>query len=358
MRRGYVFWAVGLLVFFIIVYVLRGMLLPFVAGLAVAYFIDPVCDWLEEHKLSRNLATVIVTVVFFLLLVSVVVLVLPIVLSQLNGLIAGLPGYYAAVQSKLVSLLEVVQAQVAPGAQERVRELISEFNGNLGSFMTNLAQRLVSGGVALFNLLSLLVITPIVSFYLLRDWDRLVARIDALLPRHHAETIRELVREIDRRVAGFIRGQLNVCLILGTLYATALSIVGLEFGLVVGMLAGIVSFIPFVGSVLGFVVSVGLAIAQFGEIHMIAIVAGIFAAGQVLEGNFLTPKLVGERIGLHPVWVMFALLAFGSLFGFVGVLLAVPLAAVTGVMVSFALRQYLSSSYFTGRDDDTGREGA
>ena len=136
------------------------------------------------------------------------------------------------------------------------------------------------------------------------------------------------------------------------------SIVGLEFGLVVGMLAGIVSFIPFVGSVLGFVVSVGLAIAQFGEIHMIAIVAGIFAAGQVLEGNFLTPKLVGERIGLHPVWVMFALLAFGSLFGFVGVLLAVPLAAVTGVMVSFALRQYLSSSYFTGRDDDTGREGA
>ena len=202
--------------------------------------------------------------------------------------------------------------------------------------------------MAFANLISLLVITPVVAFYLLRDWDRLIARIDTWLPRDHAETIRERVREVDRTLAGFLRGQGTVCLILGLFYAIALSIAGLDFGLVVGLVAGLLSFIPYVGAIIGLVLSVGLALLQFDDWLRVAIVAGIFFVGQAVEGNFLTPKLVGESVGLHPVWIIFGLLAGGALFGFVGVLLAVPAAAVIGVGVRFALDRYLQSPYYRG----------
>jgi predicted PurR-regulated permease PerM len=207
------------------------------------------------------------------------------------------------------------------------------------------------------NLLSLLVVTPIVAFYLLTDWDRMVARVDSWLPRQHVETLRGLAREMNDAMAGFIRGQAVVCLLLGLFYAVGLSLAGLNFGLLIGLAAGILSFIPYVGSFVGFVLSIGIAIVQFWPnwIH-IAVVVAIFAAGQFMEGNFLSPKLVGNRVGLHPVWLMFALFAFGYLFGFAGLLMAVPLAAATGVLTRFALRKYLSSPFYLGADvSDAGR---
>ena len=199
-----------------------------------------------------------------------------------------------------------------------------------------------------------MVITPIVTFYLLRDWDLLVARIDGWLPRRHVDVIREQMRLIDRSLSGFVRGQLMVCLMLGVFYAIGLTVVGLDFGLVIGLATGLVSFVPYFGMLAGFVVGIGVAVAQFGSWVPVALVAAVFVIGQFVEGNFVTPRVVGNRIGLHPVWLIFALLAGGALFGFTGLLLAVPVAAVLGVLVRFSLERYLAGAAYRGRGPGGG----
>ena len=214
------------------------------------------------------------------------------------------------------------------------------------SWATDIVAGVLSGGAAVANTLSLIIITPVVTFYLLRDWDNIAATVDGWLPRAQAPTIRELASEVDRTLAGFLRGQGTVCLLLGVFYAIGLTVAGLDFGLVIGLIAGLLSFIPYVGSIVGLLLSVGLAFLQFDDWLRVAVVAGIFFVGQALEGNVLTPRLVGGRVGLHPVWVIFAILAGGTLFGFVGVLLAVPVAAVIGVGTRFALTRYLDSPYY------------
>jgi predicted PurR-regulated permease PerM len=200
---------------------------------------------------------------------------------------------------------------------------------------------------------SLVVVTPIVAFYLLEDWDHIIAKIDSWVPRDHVETVRSLGRDINTAMAGFIRGQGTVCLVLGTFYAVLLSFSGLKFGLAIGAIAGALTFIPYAGALIGGVLAIGVALVQFWpDFWSIGIVVGIFALGQFLEGNFLSPKLVGKSVGLHPVWLMFALFAFGYAFGFVGLLLAVPMAAAAGVLMRFALRQYLGSALYLGTRHD------
>ena len=213
-------------------------------------------------------------------------------------------------------------------------------------FIGSVIRSVVSSGFAFFNLLSLLLITPVVAFYMLRDWDKFIAKVDSLLPRKSRESVREQAREIDRTLAGFIRGQLSVCLILGTYYSTGLYLVGLELGVVVGFVAGIISFIPYIGSISGFVVSLAIAFAQFNSWTPILQVVAVFLSGQFIEGNFLTPKLVGDNVGLHPVWVMFALLAGGVLLGFLGLMIAVPVAAIIGVLVRHAIDNYKNSNLY------------
>ena len=342
------FWLIGFAVFLVALYLLRGVLLPFVAGMAVAYLLDPVCDRLEAWGLSRTLATTVLTVLFLVVAVAAVVLLIPVLAGQVASLLERVPDLIEALRGLSTRLLAIVEARVDPAMIERIEGAVAGSADRLVAWGTKFLGQVISGGVALANLISLLVITPVVAFYLLRDWDRIVARIDAWLPREHAETIRERVREVDRTLAGFLRGQGTVCLILGLFYAIALSIAGLDFGLVVGLVAGLLSFIPYVGAIIGLVLSVGLALLQFDDWLRVAIVAGIFFVGQAVEGNFLTPKLVGESVGLHPVWIIFGLLAGGALFGFVGVLLAIPAAAVIGVGVRFALDRYLQSPYYRG----------
>lgn len=202
----------------------------------------------------------------------------------------------------------------------------------------------------MFNLVALLLITPIVAFYLLRDWDRLIEQADRLLPPAYAEVIRAQVRAVDRTLAGFVRGVGTVCLFLGVFYATGLTLVGLDFGLLIGLGAGLISFVPYIGATIGAIASVGLALLQFDGYLMAAVVAAIFFSGQFIEGNILQPTLVGDRVGLHPVWVIFALLAGGALLGFVGVLVAVPAAAVIGVGVRFFVGQYRAKVLGEGED--------
>jgi predicted PurR-regulated permease PerM len=216
-------------------------------------------------------------------------------------------------------------------------------------WITTFLKSLWSGGQALISVLSLVVVTPVVAFYLLYDWHRMIITVDTWIPRHHRATVHALAREMNEAIAGFVRGQTAVCLILGSYYAVALTFAGLSFGLLIGLASGLITFIPYVGSMTGLVVALGVAVAQFWpEYTPILIVLGIFFVGQFLEGYVLSPKLVGESIGLHPVWLMFALFAFGYLFGFVGLLIAVPLAAIMGVLVRFALRRYLESPFYTG----------
>lgn len=342
--RQWGFWALGLVVLVLLLFMLRGVLLPFVAGIAIAYLLDPVADFLQKKGMSRTLATLAIIAAFLLIFIAVLALLLPV----LQGQIERFPGYIEKGRELLVHQIAVLQDRISPEDMERIREGLDRLLNKLGDGVGKLASRVISGGLVFLNLMSLIVITPIVAFYIILDWDRLVATVDDLLPREHAPVIREQFGKIDKKLAGFVRGQAMVAAIQGVFYAVALTIAGLDFGLVIGLGAGFASFIPFVGSVGGLIVSVGLATIQFGELVPVLIVAAIFLVGQVIEGNFLTPKLVGDRVGLHPVWMIFALLAGGALLGLLGLLLAVPVAAVISVLAAFGVERYRASRLFLG----------
>ena len=319
---------------------LSEILLPFVAGMAVAYFLDPLADRLEKWRCSRTLATSLITAAFFVISVAIVVLLFPLLQAQVTKFLIRVPEYASRLREFAMPFLERLETDLTAAQMEKLGEAASTYGAQAIGWIAELLMGLWSGGVALLQLFSLIVITPLVTFYLLRDWDRIVARIDALLPREAAPTIRARFREIDEMLAGFVRGQASVCLILGILYAVGLTAVGLDFGLLVGLGTGLISFVPYFGMLVGLAVGLGMAFAQFHDLLSIGLVAAVFAAGQIVEGQFLTPKLVGERVRLHPAWVIFALLAGGALFGFTGILLAIPAAAVIGVLVRFAIERY------------------
>jgi predicted PurR-regulated permease PerM len=349
-QRQVAFWIAALVVTILALYVLRDILLPFVAGLALAYLLDPVADRLEKAGVGRLGATIVILVVFVLVFVLVLVLVAPLLFHQMEALIDRMPQYVARLQQLAVerggALFERFGGTDAlANMQASVGDLLKQGT----AWMVGFLRGLWSGGRALVSVFALLVVTPVVAFYLLVDWDHMIATVDGWVPLRNRETVRALAREMDRAIAGFIRGQALVCLILGTIYAVGLSLIGLNFGALIGMGAGLLSFIPYVGSLTGLIVSMGVAIVQFWpDWTWILATLGIFVLGQFIEGNILSPKLVGASVGLHPVWLMFALLAFGSLFGFVGLLLAVPLAAAVGVLARFALQQYLASHLYHG----------
>ncbi len=352
MRRQLGYWLAALLVAAVLVYLLRGILLPFIAGIAVAYFLDPAADRFEAWRVPRGLAAAIVLIIFFLLVVVTALLMVPVLEQQIFGLAQHLPGYLAHLRENVLpSFIELLQGFGIDYQVDDVRDAMGGVASDAVGFLGRLLRGAWEGGLVLVNLLSLLFITPIVAFYLLRDWDRMTAKLESWLPRQHEPTIRELIADIDDVMAGFVRGQGAICLILGTFYALALTLAGLEFGLIIGIIAGVVSFIPFVGAILGLVLSLTQALMQFWpDMVQIGIIAAIFVAGQVLEGNFLTPRLLGARVGLHPVWVMFGLLAGAALFGFVGVFIAVPMTAAIGVLIRFFHRRYLESALYLGPD--------
>jgi len=357
LQRQIMFWVGALVLLILVVYVLADILLPFVAGLAIAYFLDPVADRLEKWGLSRLWATMVIVGIFILAFLLFLVLLVPILVHQLTQLVIFLPDYVSSLRTLFAEWSEGwvsdffdIDPNSASGPLQDIVKRITRWLGGL-------VPSLWSGGVALISFLALFIVTPVVAFYMLYDWDRMVAIVDTWLPRDHQETIRDLARQMDLAIAGFVRGQGTVCLILGTLYAIGLTLLGLNFGLLIGLTAGLISFIPYVGSTIGLVLAGGVALVQFWpEWAPIAGALGIFVFGQMVEGNFLSPKLVGGSVGLHPVWLMFALFAFGYLFGFVGMLLAVPLAAAVGVLSRFALKQYMASKIYTGTPDANGRK--
>lgn len=342
------YWSIAAFGLLVVLWVLGGVILPFVLGAAFAYALDPIADALERLGLPRIAAVVLITLVALFLFVLGIGLLLPMLINQANTLVETAPTILKNVQDFLIRQFPTVIEE-----ESAIRKSLSGFTEWFKSRSGEVVAAAASSVTSLVNLLTLFVITPVVTFYLLLDWDRIVARIDDLLPRDHAPSIRRVAREIDDTLAAFIRGQGTVCLILGSYYAMALMLVGLDFGLVIGAVAGALTFIPYIGAVIGGAMAIGLALFQFwGEWAWIAVVAAIFFSGQMIEGNVLTPKLVGDSVGLHPVWLLFALSAFGTLFGFVGMLVAVPVAAMMGVVVRFFLDQYKNGRLYRGLETD------
>lgn len=343
-REQLKYWSIAAAVFLGLLWLLSGVMLPFVVGMAVAYFLDPVADWLEAHGFSRVWATVTITLMAGLVFVLAALLVVPALVDQLAALVNIAPKLFSQLQAFLTGRFPSLIDQGST-----LHKSLLALGDTIQSKGGELVNALVTSAMNVINMVLLVVLVPVITFYLLMDWDRMVARIDDLLPRDHAPVIRQLARDIDRTLASFIRGQGTVCLILGIFYASALMLTGLQFGLVVGVIAGLISFIPYIGALVGGAMALGLAVFQFwGEWWMIGAVGAVFAAGQVIEGNVLTPKLVGGSVGLHPVWLIFALSAFGALFGFVGMLVAVPVAASIGVVARWGVTQYQDSRLYKG----------
>jgi predicted PurR-regulated permease PerM len=349
LQRQFSFWIGALAALILVLWLLSDILLPFIAGIVLAYFLDPVADALERLGLPRLAATLTILLFSVLILALGLVLLVPILSDQIGKFAVDLPALLQGLAVRFNELAPDWLKEVVAKSETNILGSLSDIAGRAAGWIVTLLTSILSGGMALVNLVALVVITPIVAFYLLVDWDDIVAKVDSWLPRDHVETLRGLAREIDAALAGFIRGQGTLCLLLGAFYAIGLSLAGLKFGLAIGIVTGALSFIPFAGAITGGVLAIGVALVQFWpDFGSILIVIGIFVAGQFIEGNILSPKLVGQSVGLHPVWLMFALFAFGYIFGFVGLLLAVPMAAAAGVLVRFGLRQYLASKLYLG----------
>ena len=341
------YWSIAITGLLVVLWFLGDVILPFVLGGAIAYLLDPIADRLERLGLSRIVSVGIITLFAAFIFILLVLLVIPTLIQQTAALIDTAPDLFNRLQTFLTErfpqLLE---------ADSTIRQQLIAIGESIQSKGGDVVNGVVSSALGLINVVILLVVVPVVAFYLLLDWDNMTAKIDDMLPRDHVDVVRRLAAQIDNTLASFLRGQGTVCLILGSYYAVALMLAGLNFGLVVGFVAGLISFIPYVGALVGGALAIGLALFQFwGDWLSIGLVAGIFAVGQFLEGNILTPKLVGNSIGLHPVWLIFALSVFGSLFGFVGMLVAVPVAAVIGVLARYAIEQYKDSRLYRGLSD-------
>jgi predicted PurR-regulated permease PerM len=349
-QRQVVFWIAALAVLVAVLWLLSDVLLPFVAGMALAYLLDPAARRAERFGIGRGVSALIILTIVIVALVVTAMAVAPIVAQQFDAIMNNLPGYLAKLRSLISDpsrpWLAKIFGDQLPDAGKSVNTIVSQGSGFIGGFLASIW----SGGRAVFSLLSLLIITPVVAFYLLLDWDRVVVTVDRWIPLPHRETVHGLARDVDNAIAGFVRGQAVVCLCLAAFYSIGLTLTGLSSGFLIGLMTGLLSFIPFVGAASGFLVAAIVAVAQFWpEWTSIAAVAGVFVVGQGLEGYVLSPRLVGAKVGLHPVWMMFSLLAFGYLLGFIGLLIAVPLAATIGVLARFALRKYTESPIYTGQ---------
>lgn len=329
-------------------YLLQGILMPFLTGLLVAYAMNPAVRRFEKWGISRGLGTGIMIISFFFTIGLLLFIAIPFIQTELLRLAARVPQYGDRIMSAIQPIIDEASLYVQPHDIERLRGFASTYMGDVISWGIRVIANILTNSLALANLISLIVITPVVAFYCLRDWNKIVNTIDGWFPRPYEPALRKLFIEINSTIGGFARGQSIVCIILAIYYSIALTLAGLDFSLVVGPVIGILAFIPYVGAIVGFMLSIGIAMSQFSDWHSIGMIAAIFAVGQTCEGYFLVPYLVGDRIGLHPVWVIFALLAGGVLYGFVGILFALPVAAACGVLIRHAIAIYLKSPYYLG----------
>ena len=367
LERQILFWGLALAALLLTVYLLGSTITPFAAGIVLGYLLDPVVVKLQRFGFNRLGASLLILTVFVVTVLLFFVLVVPVLGNQFIAFAQHLPGYAVRLQAFAVEEGNAFIAKYGGhwletfGLSQRLSS--AQIQQSVGDFVTQGAQwlldaltKLVSGGAALFNFLSLLIVTPVVAFYILVDWHRMISKLDSWLPLDHRETLRKIAREINHALAGFIRGQSIVCLFLGVWYSVGLTLIGLDYGFLIGVIGGVLSFVPYVGSLTALVLSLSVALFQrWPSVELFLLALAVVGTGQILEGNVLSPQLVGESIGLHPVWLMFALLAFGQLFGFLGLLIAVPTAAAIGVVVRHLIGLYLTSPFYRGSSEPESR---
>ena len=367
LERQILFWTGIFAAMCFALYLLGSTVTPFAAGIVLGYLLDPVVTTLERLGFNRLGASLLILVVFAATFVVTLIVVAPILSNQFLLFAQRLPGYAMRLQALAVEEGNALVAKYGGHwlstlglgeslSSDQIQKSVGDFVAQGAQWLVNGVKSLVSGGAAVFGFLSLLIITPVVAFYIFIDWHRMIAEIDNWLPLDHRDRLRSIAREINHALAGFIRGQSLVCMFLGLWYALGLTLIGLEFGFLIGVLAGLLSFVPYVGSLTALVLSLGVALVQgWPNLKLFFLALGIVGSGQFLEGYILSPKLVGGSIGLHPVWLMFALLASGELFGFVGLVIAVPTAAVIGVLARHLIAAYMASSLYRGGRSASGQ---
>lgn len=345
------FWLAALVIVVLAIGLLKDILLPFVTAIVVAYFLNPLAERLQAIGLPRTLAAILIVGVAAVLVALALVLLVPILVEQLRQLVTALPAETERFKAFIERYGREWLGPGFPSFQTALDKALADQSQNWAATVATIMASVWSRGLALVNFASLLLITPVVVFYLLVDWHPMLARIDQALPRDYAPTIRRLASDINDAVAAFIRGQGAICLVLGIYYAAGLSWAGIDYGLLVGLTTGLLAFIPIIGWLLGLIIAASLAIVQFWpELTPLAKVAGVLISGMAIDAAFLSPRFVGQKVGLHPVWLIFALFVFSYLFGLVGTLVAVPLAAAIGVLVRFAVQVYLDSAVYKGSD--------
>ena len=344
------FWLLALLALLAALSVFKDILLPFVTGMMVAYFLNPLTERLQALGLSRTAAAGLIVGVVGTIVVVGLVLLAPVLASQLEQLARSLPGDIERARKSLEVMAQERLGTHFAAVQAAIDRAVAELQANGSSLLATVASALWSRSAALVNVVSLLLITPLVVFYLLVDWHPMIERVRLWLPRDHVVTIERLASDINDAVAAFIRGQGLVCLCLGLFYALSLSLLGLNYGVAVGFATGLLSFVPMVGWVLGLTMATVIGLIQFApKLTPVLGVMGVLVGGMALDTALLSPRLVGQKVGLHPVWLIFALFAFSYLFGAVGTLVAVPVSAAIGVLVRFAIGRYLDSAMYRGK---------
>lgn len=348
-RNKAIFWSLAAAALIAFVFIFKSVLTPFVLGIAIAYLLNPLVTKLGRVKISRTPATVIILGGFVIFMAALIALISPILYRQITEFANDLPGYIDQIWDAAQPASRRIMAVFGVNGETDVKALLKENSGAAADVAKKILGGIASGGQAIIDTIFILTVTPIVAFFMMQEWPKITNWVEDLLPRDYKKTILDLIEQIDQKLAGFIRGQITIAFFLGLGYAVALTIAGLKYGFLIGLCAGFLSIIPMVGSTLGLLVSVAVAWFQSGELSYMAIIAGIFLVGQLIEGNILSPKIMGDSVGLHPLWVFFALMAGGALFGILGMLLAVPVAAVAGVLLAFAITQYKSSSLYKGK---------
>jgi predicted PurR-regulated permease PerM len=341
------FWLIVLVGFIAILWLFKPVLLPFLAGIAIAYFLEPVVTALEKRKIPRWAGALIVLSGFIFIVVAILLLIWPVINHQIGALVNSLPDYITRIREGYLPGAQDWLARFSPEDVEKIRDAATQSTGDAVGWLSEAVRHIVSGGFAFIDAVALSILTPVTAFHVLRDWGKLTKVVDQMIPRRHYTVIRSQMSAVDETLSGFMRGQAIVCVILGVVYSTGLALNGLKYGFTVGIIAGVLTIIPYVGTVFGWATSLILACVQFeGDWLRIGLVVAVFAVGHFFEAYILTPRFVGHRVGLHPLWILFALIAGLKLMGFTGVLIAVPTAAVIGVIVRFAVSQYKASALY------------
>lgn len=349
-EKSFQFWIFFAFAVVVFLWLFNPILAPFIVGFAVAYLLNPIVAKLETKNIPRWVSAVLILGLFFVIIVVALLLAVPILVREMIDFVKLLPSVFVSAQNWFVTTFPMIDIpQSFDDVKNMDATVVSEKLGSVFEFSKNIIGNIFKSGMAIIGFISFLVLMPIIAFYLLIDWSRVTRKIASFVPKKNSKKISNMMNDIDRSLAGFIRGQLMVCLLLGLFYAIALSFMGLQYGFFIGVASGFLSIIPYVGSLFGLVASVGMAFYQFGGWEYPLIAFGIFVAGQIVEGNYLTPKLVGDSVGLHPLWIIFALMAGGTLLGLMGMVIAIPVAAILAVLIRYGVAEYKDSEYYKGR---------